>query len=60
MSPVNIGTLSSEVIPEPEPATTARGQDTTPDPWEEEHRFRRLQDRLAMNAERTQAWGFDA
>ena len=55
MSPVHVDELTSEVVAEPEPDSGAESAA----PADEEDRFRAMRDRLARDAARTRAEGFD-
>jgi hypothetical protein len=56
---VHIGEVTSEVVPEPEPAVEG-GAEVGASTWAEQDRFRALQERLDMDRARTRAHGFDA
>jgi hypothetical protein len=60
MSPVSIGEVTSEVVAEPEPATTSATGAATTDPWEQAERLRAGTRALARDAERTRAEGYCA
>lgn len=53
---VHIDTMTTEVIPEPEPPGEATGQTT---PWEELEQARRSYSRMLRDLSRTSAEGFD-
>jgi hypothetical protein len=60
VSPVSIGEISSEVVPEPEPGGTNTGSAPAIDPWEQAERLRASTRALARDAERTRAEGYCA
>lgn len=53
---VHVDEMTSDVVGEPAPSTTPSSGTT---PWEEEERARAVAERVARDAERTRAEGFD-